>query len=67
MKLITTWQCQCGQIWPIEYATRKKKLRCPSCGSVYSVIGLHINGRPMIGLIEGGDENRRIQETKTRV
>jgi hypothetical protein len=47
-----TWTCNCGYENTIEYATNKQKLRCKRCGAVYLVGGLHIDGSPMLALID---------------
>ena len=47
-----TWTCNGGYKNNIEYATNKLKLRCQRCGSVYLVRGLHIDGSPMLALID---------------
>lgn len=46
------WTCQyCGAIHMIEYATDSLYLRCDGCQSEHRVVGMHINGSPMLRLI----------------
>ncbi|MFC1860355.1 hypothetical protein ACFLYC_02135 [Chloroflexota bacterium] len=52
-----TWTCNCGHKNSVEYATNKLKLRYQKCGAVYLVRGLHIDGSPMLALID----NRTIE------
>ena len=47
-----TWTCNCGYKNNVEYATDKQRLKCEQCGSVYLVRGLHIDGSPMLALID---------------
>lgn len=54
---IVTWVCEyCGKEHQVEYATNSRYLRCFECLSEYAVTGLHIDGTPIIRLIDHGRE-----------
>ncbi len=58
-----TWTCNCG--YQNEYTPDKQKLKCKRCKAVYWVRGLHVDGSPMLALIQHKEDQDSFNVTQT--
>ena len=56
-----TWHCWvCKSDNEMEAGIDRQKLTCMKCKSVYLVTGYHVDGRPMVALLEESDNACRL-------